>query len=47
MFSTNREPGEGREMIKRKYSLVVDGDESGYSPYTQDLPTIVVRGGTG
>ena len=28
----------------RKYSLVIEGDESGYSAYVPELPTIVVTG---
>jgi predicted RNase H-like HicB family nuclease len=28
----------------RKYSLVFEGDESGYSAYVPELPTILVTG---
>ena len=28
----------------RKYSLVIEGDSSGYSGYVQELPTILVTG---
>jgi predicted RNase H-like HicB family nuclease len=31
-------------MVTRKYSLVVEGDESGYSAHIPELPTIVVTG---
>jgi predicted RNase H-like HicB family nuclease len=31
-------------MITRKYSLVVEGDESGYNAYIPELPTILVTG---
>ena len=30
----------------RKYSLVVEGDEAGYSAYVPELPTILVTGGS-
>lgn len=30
--------------MSRKYSLVIDGDASGYSAYVPELPTIVVTG---
>lgn len=30
--------------MTRKYSLVIEGDESGYSGYVPELPTIVVTG---
>ena len=30
----------------RKYSLVIEGDSSGYSGYVPELPTIVVTGGS-
>jgi predicted RNase H-like HicB family nuclease len=29
-----------------KYSLVIEGDESGYSAYVPELPTILVTGGS-
>jgi len=32
--------------MTRKYSLVVEGDESGYSAYVPELPTILVTGGS-
>ena len=32
-------------MITRKYSLVVEGDESGYSAHIPELPTILLAGG--
>ena len=28
----------------RKYSLVIDGDDAGYSGYVPELPTILVTG---
>jgi hypothetical protein len=28
----------------RKYSLVIEGDEAGYSAYVSELPTILVTG---
>jgi predicted RNase H-like HicB family nuclease len=28
----------------RKYSLLIEGDESGYSAYVPELPTILVTG---
>jgi len=31
-------------MTKRKYSLVVEGDELGYSAYVPELPTVLVTG---
>ena len=30
--------------MKRKYSLVIEGDASGYSAYVPELPTILVTG---
>jgi len=30
--------------MTRKYSLVIEGDESGYSAYVPELPTILVTG---
>jgi len=30
--------------MTRKYSLVIDGDASGYSAYVPELPTILVTG---
>ena len=30
--------------MTRKYSLVIEGDESGYSAYVPELPTVVVTG---
>lgn len=30
--------------MKRKYSLVIEGDPSGYSAYVPELPTILVTG---
>jgi predicted RNase H-like HicB family nuclease len=30
--------------MTRKYSLVIDGDSSGYSAYVPELPTILVTG---
>ena len=30
----------------RKYSLVIEGDEDGYSAYVPELPTILVTGGS-
>jgi predicted RNase H-like HicB family nuclease len=30
--------------MTRKYSLVVEGDENGYSAYVPELPTILVTG---
>lgn len=32
--------------MTRKYSLVIEGDESGYSAYVPELPTILVTGPT-
>jgi len=32
--------------MTRKYSLVVEGDENGYSAYVPELPTILVTGGS-
>jgi predicted RNase H-like HicB family nuclease len=32
--------------MTRKYSLVVEGDENGYSAYLPELPTILVTGGS-
>jgi predicted RNase H-like HicB family nuclease len=31
-------------MTTRKYSLVIEGDSSGYSAYVPELPTILVTG---
>jgi predicted RNase H-like HicB family nuclease len=31
-------------MIRRKYSLVIEGDSHGYSAYVPELPTILVTG---
>jgi len=30
--------------MTRKYSLVIEGDETGYSAYVPELPTILVTG---
>ena len=30
----------------RKYSLVIEGNEAGYSAYVPELPTILVTGGS-
>jgi len=30
--------------MTRKYSLVIDGDEAGYSAFVPELPTILVTG---
>jgi predicted RNase H-like HicB family nuclease len=30
--------------MTRKYSLLIDGDSSGYSAYVPELPTILVTG---
>jgi predicted RNase H-like HicB family nuclease len=30
--------------MTRKYSLVIEGDESGYSAYVPELPTVLVTG---
>ena len=30
--------------MTRKYSLIIDGDDAGYSGYVPELPTIVVTG---
>jgi predicted RNase H-like HicB family nuclease len=30
--------------MTRKYSLLIEGDESGYSAYVPELPTILVTG---
>jgi len=30
--------------MTRKYSLLIEGDESGYSAHVPELPTIVVTG---
>jgi predicted RNase H-like HicB family nuclease len=30
--------------MTRKYSLLIEGDESGYSAYVAELPTILVTG---
>jgi len=30
--------------MTRKYSLVIEGDESGYSAYVPELPTILITG---
>jgi predicted RNase H-like HicB family nuclease len=30
--------------MTRKYSLVIEGDEAGYSAYVAELPTILVTG---
>jgi len=30
--------------MTRKYSLVIEGDEAGYSAYVSELPTIMVTG---
>ena len=30
--------------MTRKYSLVIEGDENGYSGYVPELPTILVTG---
>jgi predicted RNase H-like HicB family nuclease len=30
--------------MTRKYSLVIEGDQSGYSAYVPELPTILVTG---
>jgi predicted RNase H-like HicB family nuclease len=30
--------------MTRKYSLVVEGDSSGYSAYVPELPTILISG---
>ena len=30
--------------MTRKYSLVIEGDETGYSAYVSELPTILVTG---
>ena len=30
--------------MTRKYSLVIEGDEAGYSAYVSELPTILVTG---
>jgi predicted RNase H-like HicB family nuclease len=30
--------------MTRKYSLLIEGDESGYSAYIPELPTILVTG---
>ena len=30
--------------MTRKYSLVIEGDEAGYSAYVPELPTILVTG---
>ncbi len=30
--------------MTRKYSLVIDGDSTGYSAYVPELPTILVTG---
>jgi predicted RNase H-like HicB family nuclease len=32
--------------MTRIYSLVIEGDESGYSAYVPELPTILVTGNT-
>jgi predicted RNase H-like HicB family nuclease len=32
--------------MTRKYSLVIEGDSSGYSAYVPELPTILVTGAT-
>ena len=32
--------------MTRKYSLLIEGDESGYSAYVPELPTILVTGQT-
>ena len=31
-------------MTTRKYSLVIEGDSTGYSAYVPELPTILVTG---
>jgi predicted RNase H-like HicB family nuclease len=30
--------------MTRKYSLVIEGDEAGYSAYVPELPTVLVTG---
>jgi len=30
--------------MTRKYSLIIEGDEAGYSAYVEELPTILVTG---
>jgi predicted RNase H-like HicB family nuclease len=30
--------------MTRKYSLLIEGDESGYSAYVPELPTVLVTG---
>jgi predicted RNase H-like HicB family nuclease len=30
--------------MTRKYSLVIEGDEAGYSAYVPELPTILITG---
>ena len=32
--------------MTRKYSLIIEGDETGYSAYVPELPTILVTGQT-
>lgn len=32
--------------MTRKYSLIIDGDASGYSAYVPELTTILVTGGS-
>lgn len=32
--------------MTRKYTLVIEGDEAGYSAYVPELPTILVTGGS-
>ncbi|MGA2740839.1 MAG: type II toxin-antitoxin system HicB family antitoxin [Bryobacteraceae bacterium] len=32
--------------MTRKYSLVIEGNEAGYSAYAPELPTILVTGGS-
>jgi len=32
--------------VTRKYSLLIEGDESGYSAHVPELPTILVTGKT-
>ena len=32
--------------MTRKYSLVIEGDSTGYSAYVPELPTIIVTGRT-
>jgi predicted RNase H-like HicB family nuclease len=32
--------------MTRKYSLVIEGDSTGYSAYVPELPTILVTGAT-